>query len=492
MAARRSAANFYLRTGQVTEAEPHLRKLIALRDQAPNDAAWAQRVLAIALASSGSYQQSRDALALMNLADEEDNKAIPTGSVEDQRARALVLATQKGRRQRRKAIDILEKIMTQQPPTADDQLLLAQLYVSVGNWPRARERLTSLLASHGDKPLYVSYYAQTLLRRGELAEAQVWVEKLRQLPDAANTLPALELQARLLAAQKRPAEVVALVRAALARKEVQPAGQDSLEPWAVSLLDELSQADPAEKSYATTAEKLARAYVARKPEKVLLLIHCLGKQGRVAEVLDLCAGAWKTCPPEAVANACMAALHAAPPTAAQVQRVDHWLETARRKHPDSAQLLVCQADLRDLQGRYPEAVELYRQALKKDSDHVMALNNLAYLLILKDRNSTAATELLDHAVAVAGPLPELLDTRALIHLARGHAEAARKDLEEGLAEAPRGALFFHLAQAHHLARNRSAAVLALQKANKVGLQAAQLHALERTAYQQLSAELLPH
>jgi Tfp pilus assembly protein PilF len=169
--------------------------------------------------------------------------------------------------------------------------------------------------------------------------------------------------------------------------------------------------------------------------------------------------------------------------------VERWLLGAIDKSPRSANLLVCLADLRDLQGRYLEAEKLYRQAVAADPRNVVALNNLAYLLALQGNQSHEALKLLGEAIAVAGPTPELLDTRALVQLKLGQPQSAIKDLEDAIADSPLPPLCYHLAQAHHLARNAGAARAALRQAKALGLQADQLHALERPAYQQLQREL---
>jgi predicted Zn-dependent protease len=127
--------------------------------------------------------------------------------------------------------------------------------------------------------------------------------------------------------------------------------------------------------------------------------------------------------------------------------------------------------------------------LAADPQNVVALNNLGYLLALHGKGAAEAMELLNRAIALAGPTPELVDTRAVIHLKLGQPDRAIKDLETAMAEAPLPAVSYHLAQAHQLARNATAARDALQKAKSLGLQPDTLHALERPAYQQLHAEL---
>ena len=118
----RSLASFYLRAGEGKKAEPHLRQMIATpASTGETGPRWARRSLAIALAGSGDYQQSRQALALL-----EENLREHSDTPEDQRARALVLALRPGGR--RESIRTLESAYTRQRPTPGEQLLLAELY----------------------------------------------------------------------------------------------------------------------------------------------------------------------------------------------------------------------------------------------------------------------------------------------------------------------------------------------------------------------------
>ena len=83
----------------------------------------------------------------------------------------------------------------------------------------------------------------------------------------------------------------------------------------------------------------------------------------------------------------------------------------------------------------------------------MALNNLATVLGEHSTTATEACELIDRAIAQAGPLAELLDTKGTLLLASGDAEgavtgAARSDrsfvgrstacLSLGFGSTPRG------------------------------------------------------
>jgi tetratricopeptide (TPR) repeat protein len=467
----RSLADFYLRTGQPDQAEPHLRRIIALRGEAlEGDGPWARRNLAVVLALRGGQQQLQEALALV-----ERNLRLTPGAVEDQRARALVFAMQPGRR--REAIRLFEDLLRRQLPTAEEQYLLARLYEADHDWPKARDRLLSLLTKSQDpNPMYIAQYIQGLLRRGETAEAQTWLTRLeKQEPASWRTL---QIKVQLLKAQGKADEAVALLQA-----HARDRSGDILR--VAALLEQLDQAPAAEATY--------RTYVAqsKEPRSVLILAEFLGRLQRVQEALHLCERAWSACPPEAVAATSVGVLRAGHGDAKQCQSVESRVQQVIAGNPKAPLLLLALAELQELQGRYAEAEASYRRILVQDGSNVLVLNNLAWLASLHSGNGPEGLELINRALELAGPVPALLDTRAAIYLVMGQANPAIQDLEEALAEAPTAAEYFHLAQAYYLSKNRNAAANALRRANASGFKAAGLHPLERTAYDQLVAELNP-
>jgi predicted Zn-dependent protease len=117
------------------------------------------------------------------------------------------------------------------------------------------------------------------------------------------------------------------------------------------------------------------------------------------------------------------------------------------------------------------------------------MNNLAYLLALKEDRGAEALELLRRAVQTVGELPDLLDTRAVVCLTLGRGEEAVSVLEDLLVEVPSAGGYFHLAQAYRAARKPAEATASLRKALGMGLKPGDLHPLERPALQKLRADL---
>src|SRR5262249_28524469 len=149
----------------------------------------------------------------------------------------------------------------------------------------------------------------------------------------------------------------------------------------------------------------------------------------------------KIAPAESVAAAGVEALYAAEPEAVQIDRVRGWIEEGLRHTPQNPSLLASLAAMHNLQGNYPKAIELYRQLVARNAVDALVLNNLAWLLALVEGNGAEALELLQRAEEREGPLPVLLDTRAVVYLGLGRREQATALLEELTAERPSASIW---------------------------------------------------
>lgn len=486
-------AGFCLRSGTpqgLQEARGHLKKIMALTAKDPWAAAGARRLLAILLSAGGDYQESRQALELLGLRGGPGaHDEAETAPVQEVRARVTVLALSPDRQERRQAIPLLERLVEGKTATPEDQFLLAQLYEATGDWPNARKTLLKLLSQpQGDSPRNVAHFALSLVRHEEPQEAQAWLDRLDQRKQGAGApLPrearaeATEAKARLLKARGRGREAIEFLTAY--------AGEEGVSPAAVAgLLESLQEPEAAERLFRRYAEDGK----AKRPEAVLTLAQFLGRRQRVTEALDLCEGAWRTCPPAAVAQACLYVLSAGPVTPPQLARVEGWLRAAP-KGPQSAAVLAALAHVESLRGNYAESEAAYRKAIADNAGdpraRAMALNNLAFLLALRGGDGPTALDLVQRACKLGGPRPGFLDTRAVVRLAMGDSRQAVKDLEEAVAAAPSASAYFHLARAHAEAQDRQAARRAWAQAKALGLGPAALHPLERTAYDRLASQL---
>src|SRR5690606_36166903 len=140
-------------------------------------------------------------------------------------------------------------------------------------------------------------------------------------------------------------------------------------------------------------------------------------------------------------------------------RVASRLEEASRKHPEVSSLRYDLANLYSRIGRFDEAEAIYREILKAQPSSDGTLNNLAWLIAMAHGQSRAAEalDLVGKAISIAGPIPDLLDTRAISQVAAGRGDLAIKDLEAALATAPSPDKYIHLAQARLVAKDRPGA-----------------------------------
>jgi tetratricopeptide (TPR) repeat protein len=452
----RSFAAFSLRTGESKEAESCLRRVLEPGVKASaDDRAWARRGLALVLAARASdHRGFLEALQLAGLVVEggkiKEAKSRAGEFPEEYRTRARLLATQKSRTMRDKAVSYLEELGRREPLTADDQFLLAQLYDANGVWTKARELLRNLTTAQKEQASFFAYFGRSLIRQREFEEASRCIEQLERLETA---------------------------------QKLEPGAHGSVELKAMAL-DVRGQSDKAVELLKSRAERPGA-----KPEETLVLAGYLARQGKLSEALDWCERATNTCPSETVAAILVALLRTAPPKPEDAARVERWLRAALEKKPDSAALLLHLSDLRDIQGQFQDVEGLCRQVLDRDSKNLVALNNLAWMLALRSGKGDEALALIDRAIEQAGPLAGLLDTRAVVYLALGQTDRAIVDLEEATAEEPTAARLFHLARAYRQANNTKAASRALRQAKLMKLQPEQLHPVERATLQQLSQEL---
>jgi tetratricopeptide (TPR) repeat protein len=441
----RANAAFCLRYGKFQAASPLLEKLLARKSKLTEaDAAWARHNLAIVTAANGDYPQFLKALAMVDMTVDKTGKAVETPNAgtgpEEVRARAHVLALQPQRPNRKKAIALLEKLRDNQALTPEDQLLLARLYNAEGNWPKTRALLSELVTKVNQTPLFLMAYADGLLAHKELAEANVIITKLEALETLnkveTGTYGSVQLRALWHEASGDAAKAVALITAHINRPNA-------------------------------------------PPDEFLLLVRHLAKQKRLDEALDVCEKALEKVPVAQVTTAAAVALRGNQPTDAQCQRVEGWLKAALAKQPGATVLKLHLADLQEIRGRYQDMETTYRGILQDEPQNVAALNNQAWLLAQSDNRAAEALPLINRAIELMGPRPELLDTRGLVQLKMGRADLAVGDLERVTAEAPTAARWFHLACAYRQAHNPEAARRAFRHARELGLQLTQLHPLER-------------
>jgi cellulose synthase operon protein C len=486
-------ALFHVRQKQLPQAQDYLHRIIDLKSESVTAKANARRVLAYVMTTSGDQIQIQEALKLMGIVDDVVRSEEPAtdANLADERTKVFILARQSSPRQRLQAIAILEKIGRVQQLSAEERFLLAQLYDSAGQWPKAREQFMLVMGSSeaalqktqktqadqdGTFGTFVAKFCASLLRHDAVQEAQQWFGKLETTePDSLRTL---SIKAQLLAKQGRASEAAPFLVAAAQKKP------EWVAPVA-GLLEEIGQVKEAQQMYQSLVAQLQP----KSPQSVLIMAGFLGRQNRPDEALAICETAWKNCKADVVASACLLVLYNAKCSPEQQQRVANWVERESAKKPKDTQLLSLVSAVRYVQKDYRTVVSVSRKILELDSTDIFTMNNLAWILALKDENPAEALKVINRAIAIKGAQPKLLDTRAVIFLKLGNVSQAVKDSEEAVGEEPASYHFFHLALAHLSADNRPAALAAFHRAKQLGLDEKTVDPLEHGAYQQLREKL---
>jgi Tfp pilus assembly protein PilF len=455
----RTVASAHLANRRHALAEPLLRRLAdgSLKaTQADRD--WARRGLAVVLASSTDYKRFTEALELVGLKLDKNGKLPkvdatnkPTDLV---RAQARVLASQGQQQFRQQALILLEALDKREALVPDDKFLLAVLYEAEGERGRSQQRLRELTQPTLRTPRYLAQYASGLVNNkrapSDLKEAELVIKLLEELEKqrevGPNGFASVELRARVLEAQGKKDDALALMKAHVSR------------PGA-------------------------------RPEEMVLLVNAMTRQKRFADAYALCEQMWKDekLAPELLAGISTSLLQVMKPEDRQVAAVEKRLRKAMEAKP-SVMLKLQLADLLDRRGDYVEAAKLYKEVLKKEPNNFVALNNLAWMLAHGGGDAKQALDHVNKALAGMGRRADLLDTRGLIYLALKEPAKAVEDLKEAAGDGKSPHRLFHLARAYHANRDKDAARDTLKRARDNGLEVASLHPVEQKAAQELLKE----
>jgi tetratricopeptide (TPR) repeat protein len=113
------------------------------------------------------------------------------------------------------------------------------------------------------------------------------------------------------------------------------------------------------------------------------------------------------------------------------------------------------------------------------------MNNLAVGLARSGQNLDEALKLINDALAISGPRADVLDSRAIIHIARKEYDEALNDAQAAVKYDGTGEEYFHLAWANSLAGKKSDAATAFTEATKRGLDRNGLDPSEIPVYERL-------
>jgi tetratricopeptide (TPR) repeat protein len=506
---KRRLTEFFIRSKQTDEARKYLEAITKESSGSKNaeTTAWAKRALALVLANGADRERLSKALAIF----EPNGEPVPAGQEgkilerknlldpDDLRVLARVLDLQRTLVHRKRAIEILESLAAKNLATNEDRFSAARLYGAIGDWQKAREKYGELnlrsrnvrdMETLNRRPAYLGQAITNLLEHCKpgdkevLAEAQDYVDELKQLQPAAFVTTALQVEIHRL--RNEVDQAVELIQAFAARPNLPP---DTLAELA-ALSEKIEQPQLAEQLY----NKLAA--LPALPRGKLLRAKFLGRQNKIKAGLDLCEPFWtKNQDIDLVLPICIDILFGSDgkrkPKAADTDRVATWIEQALKSNPQRSnhQLLAGLGNLREKQGQFPQAEQLYQRDIQEGDRDGLSLNNLAWLLAVRNDSNKApkrTTEALDYAnraVALKPDQPEFLDTRGMVYLVGAQPKLALHDFQRAVDLDPSSPVkLFHLVQAYLANGDKEKARQTWDAAKAKGLKLDDLHTLEQPNY----------
>ncbi len=468
------------RNGDAAAGEKLLRTIVL---DSPNYAP-ARRALACLLAQRGGEGPWNEARDLLHNAPGSLESLVP-----NRRMDALFLIHRGGPANRQQARAILNELVLRPDADMNDRLLLARFEDEEGHAEQARAQYV-VMASRQDPPAeQLAAYADFLLRRGPLEEADVQIRRLEKF--STDDPAGLALRVRCLHAQHRDGEIGSLLEAAAQRRQKAsaatrstgcPAAERARHCITIGALYESCEQYPA-------AERWYRRLLEAQPDSFEPLAIVLAMQKRGGEAVSVCLDAAKRTTSCRPATAVCAMRATGQIEEKEFQAAGSLVAAAEKDRPEP-QFLAMLAAVRILEDRVDEAISLYRRALAAEPQNIRALNNLATLLGEKPGHGKEALECIDRAVSLAGPQSWLLETKGAILLHDGRVDEAIALLKESASSAePNPRVLLHLAQAYRMAGKLDPARKALDDARKHNLSQQLLTPADRKLVKELNEKL---
>ncbi len=505
----RAVADFLLRvpasSKNALSADKVLQRMIDGKvEGSEGSVRWARLRMATLLGAQRGYEGLKRALKLV-----EENLAESPSSVSNLRMKSKLLANHPRRAYRQQAIGILKKLTEGKQSQPDDELILAKLYLSEGDWGKASIQFRSLYANLAAKGDYrrkfqiqcVTAYLEAMISHNEFSTARSYIARLQKL--APNAYGTVDMEARLLAQKGEYDKAFDLLVGFLNRPDALPSDpkqRASVLAWrthrvATGLGRIAGQAEEAgEQSQARRfdmeAERVYHQYVRSEPLNRIVLATFLARRGKIDAAVNEIDSCQSDTHPRSLTHAIDILLRNPKTTSEQIKRLEKIVSAARKRSPESTRLLLLLANLRTREEKYAESEALYREVLKIEPKHVTTMNNLAVVLALQGKKLEEALKLINSAIEIAGPMAPMLDSRATVQMALGKPDKALADLKIAIHEKDTPVRLFHQARAYmQHGRQTRAATASMKKALENGLTSNMLEPLERRHYRSLMRTL---
>jgi len=459
LVAARRLVELLLRRKRPAEAREQLRRLVSLESaKGTPTLAWARRALATDLAASARYADLQEAIGI--LASNVDEQGLQY--LDDIALSISFLIGRNDPTSWRQAQSLFEKLAKRRPLTVDERISQARIQSLVGNRTKARDDLAAIAASADTSTAVVSTMIELLITERDFGEARTWLRRLQAAsPDLLTTV---RLEALIALAEGDRDQAARVVRKLFGD-----------EPFNAETAPRLLAASQiaAEIGSPEAADGVLEAYAKMSPDGVVLLASSLGRQHRTPEAIEMLGTVRSQVSLTKFLEALALILrHAETATDPAIDDlVTGWLEAARRENPGSTEVLLQTTIAKESLGRTAEAEKDYRQLLAtEDLGSVQAgivAANLAWILARPD-TADQASEYVERAIRELGPLPDVLDTRALIRLAKGQTILALEDMNDAVLT-PSPLKLLHLATIQAKMSDLNAARTSFTRSKALGL-----------------------
>ena len=366
---------------------------------------------------------------------------------------------------------------------------MARLYLARGDWDRCRDQMEKLVNGGQCEPGYLVVYVRMLLDRGELNDAELWLDRLERVSNPEQTVG---IRAELLFRRKHWSEVPDFLDAYVNKAKAESTDQLNRVLLVAGLLDDFcgrltapTQRQQA-RIYFEKARERYESYVRKRPGSEMLLVGFDARRGKVEDALQGIERYGEKSAPQEVAAVVGAIVIRPETTSLQLKRLESIVVELLDKTHRPTPILIGLAEIQSARDRPQDSEKIYREILRKDPSDNRACNNLSMVLALQKTQLDEALDLINKTIQRAGPQGPFLDTRAVVSIARREPQRAIEDLELALAEKVTPVRLFHMAWACHESAMNDKAQEFLQLARNAGLEDSMLAVPEREIRRQIA------
>jgi tetratricopeptide (TPR) repeat protein len=426
----RTLAAFYIHNQQSELATPLVDKLLSGEiDVTEADRLIARRMKARLLIAGGQFAKLKQAMALI-----EQNLKSPSSTREDLSIKAQILAADPATSRDAETLKLMLSLVQAggAEPRPSDLYALACLYYRSNKWPDCRVLMEKLISPDQCDPNYLAAYVKMLLEQEQLVDAAMQLGRLEKVSKPGAAVP---LRAELMFRRKTWHEVKDFLLAFLDQPNAVPQDRQQRALLVAGLFEDFGKrlTAPPERAVAQgffdEAGKLMEANAKADAAGQMALASFYARRGRPADSIKLLQQFASKTDSVQLGVAAISVMKSEKITREQQQQLEELLTAASTARKQPVILLAALGALKITQGQPDKAEAIYRQLLTVDPNNIIALNNLAVLLALTNKDTDEALRLIEHAIQLAGSQPGLIDSRAVVRIMRGEPQKALEDLD---------------------------------------------------------------